>query len=169
MSSSAHSLWTTEEKVSGLTGRLPSGNGETTNASRNEGYVGRGGDLAAASTPRLEQCAPSRGHHHPALTSALGALLPTVRPRPVEGAPDPDPVALDVGPAQGTELSPPGTGQDGQGQEHPPALVALGPSGQECLDLLDVGNLQLDMTQGRRLGTLGRVAVQPPPADGLAE
>ena len=134
-----------------------------------ECHVGRGGDLAAASTPCLEQCAPSRGHHHPSLTPALGALLPTVRPLPVEGASDPDPLVLDVGPAQGAELTSPGTCQDGQGQEHPPALVALGPSGQECLHLLDGGNLQLDMAQGRRLGTLGRVAVQPPPADGLAE
>ncbi len=169
MSSSVHSLWTTEEKVSGLTGLLPSGNGETTKASGTSVTSIAAAHVGATSTPGFEQRPAGGSDHDPTLTPALGALLPTVGPRPVEGAPDPDPLAFDIGPAQGAELTPPGPGEDGQGQEHPPAFVALGSSGQERLHLLDGGNLELGMAQGRGLGPLGRVAVDPAPADGLAE
>jgi len=91
-----------------------------------ECHVSGASDFQAASPPGLEQRPAVGSDHDPAFTAAFGARFAPVRPRPVEGAPHSDPVVLHVGPAQRTELTPAGTGQDGQGQE--PALRGCDPA-----------------------------------------
>ncbi len=117
----------------------------------------------------LEQCPPTRCHDDPALTPAFGALLPTVGSRPVEGAANPDRFAVDVGPAHGARLAPTGAGRDRQRKQHAPALVAFCPPGQECPYLAASRYPELGPTQRRRLCPFGRVPIEPPPADGLAQ
>jgi|GEM_PF-3513057 len=103
------------------------------------------------------------------LPARLGALLALVGAGPVERASETDRVAVEVGLAEGAELAPSGTGQDGQGQEHPPALIPLGGGGQQAAHLVVGGHPELGALEPGGPGTFGRVAVEPAPAHRLAE
>jgi hypothetical protein len=103
------------------------------------------------------------------LPARLGALLALVGAGPVERASETDRVAVEVGLAEGAELAPSGTGQDGQGQEHPPALVPLGGGGQQAAHLVVGGHPELGALETGGPGTFCRVAVEPAPAHRLAE